>query len=207
MCGLLCSMYGHPSPLTSCRHVGWPAGRPWAKACWWPPAQASLSGPAGELDLAAVADVELFDGPVLSRLLVLPLSYHRSASLGLPDPCLFRSLQRLVQHQPTQHPTSEELSIGKIKFKAFDLGGHQIARRVWKDYYANVEFHIRSFNTRRVVRSTPPLIAGTGGKIRRHPPSRVVAASPYARPATALTTLLESPRRLFRMRAGGCPGS
>lgn len=32
----------------------------------------------------------------------------------------------------------QELSIGQIRFKAFDLGGHEIARKVWKDYYAKV---------------------------------------------------------------------
>jgi GTP-binding protein SAR1 len=35
--------------------------------------------------------------------------------------------------------TLQELSIGQIKFKAFDLGGHEVARRVWKDYYAKVD--------------------------------------------------------------------
>jgi GTP-binding protein SAR1 len=47
--------------------------------------------------------------------------------------------EKLGQHQPTQYPTSEELSINRVKFKAFDLGGHTIARRVWRDYYAKVD--------------------------------------------------------------------
>lgn len=45
---------------------------------------------------------------------------------------------RVVQHAPTQYPTSEELQLAGINFKAFDLGGHEIARRVWRDYYAKV---------------------------------------------------------------------
>jgi hypothetical protein len=35
-------------------------------------------------------------------------------------------------------PSPQELQIAGVNFKAFDLGGHEIARKVWKDYYAKV---------------------------------------------------------------------
>lgn len=46
---------------------------------------------------------------------------------------------RLVQHTPTRNPTSEELKMGNVMFRTFDLGGHKEARKLWKEYYQSVD--------------------------------------------------------------------
>lgn len=47
---------------------------------------------------------------------------------------------RVRVSQPTLHPTANELTFtGNRKFRAFDMGGHQTARLLWKDYMCGVD--------------------------------------------------------------------
>jgi hypothetical protein len=75
------------------------------------------------------------------------------------------------------------LQIAGVNFKAFDLGGHEIARKVWKDYYAKVNtldstqraastMHGSScqLHARQRTRASPPIAAvgcGTAGYVAR----------------------------------------
>jgi GTPase SAR1 family protein len=61
---------------------------------------------------------------------------------------------------------AQELSIGQIKFKAFDLGGHEIARKVWKDYYAKARVRAAP----RTKRCGSARAAQRGAGLRAAPP-------------------------------------
>ena len=67
---------------------------------------------------------------------------------------------KLVTEVPTRHPQGEEIMVGTVRFRTFDMGGHKAARRLWRDYYANVDaiiFMVDSSDVERLNESAEEL--------------------------------------------------
>eukprot|EP01028_Stygiella_incarcerata_P002533 TRINITY_DN1472_c0_g1_i1.p1 TRINITY_DN1472_c0_g1~~TRINITY_DN1472_c0_g1_i1.p1 ORF type:complete len:194 (+),score=35.46 TRINITY_DN1472_c0_g1_i1:105-686(+) len=47
--------------------------------------------------------------------------------------------RRLASHTQTLRPNSETLCLGKIRFQAHDLGGHETVRALWVEYFSKTD--------------------------------------------------------------------
>mmetsp|Transcript_29351 Transcript_29351/g.38609 ORF Transcript_29351/g.38609 Transcript_29351/m.38609 type:complete len:194 (+) Transcript_29351:84-665(+) len=51
----------------------------------------------------------------------------------------FLDTDRIAAYPPTILPYNHEVNVGNLRMKAFDIGGHESARRLWKDYITTVD--------------------------------------------------------------------
>lgn len=102
---------------------------------------------------------EWFSGTVSSALSYLGLwkKSGRMVFLGLDNAGKTTMLHmlkddRMATHNPTLHPTTDELVIGGMKFTTYDLGGHEQARKIWKNYMSSIDgivFIVDAFDQQR----------------------------------------------------------
>lgn len=109
------------------------------------------------------------------------------------------------------HTAAQELQIAGVNFKAFDLGGHEIARKVWKDYYAKVTA-LGSTQRRPAACTAAAVICmpGTAPRPRRQlqlsaaPPTVLPGGSSGSVQPPAVSQQLQSCRTAF-MHMPQCP--
>lgn len=46
---------------------------------------------------------------------------------------------RVTVLDPTKHAHSEHLTIGNVNMNAFDLGGHEAMRKIWREYFPRID--------------------------------------------------------------------
>jgi len=59
---------------------------------------------------------------------------------------------KVVPQEPTHQPVTDEIKVGSLKLRAVDMGGHAIARRMWRQYSQEADavvFLVDSADTER----------------------------------------------------------
>lgn len=49
------------------------------------------------------------------------------------------STGRITQLNPTKHSQTESVKINNVNIKAFDLGGHQAMRKIWREHFIDIQ--------------------------------------------------------------------
>ena len=85
---------------------------------------------------------------------------------------------RIGVFKPTQKPKVEELVMGSLKIRAWDLGGHEVAREAWEKHYTDADaivYLVDAANRKRLKESRDELARLMTNHCLRHTPICILA--------------------------------